>query len=527
MPEHGAWLSAENRQGVAQWRAHVSKWCIGSFIAFLALQRTAGSFWSESNRFFFHWRWSDAPACLLVIVMIGLSFWAGWELAGRHRVSRWLRGLAITAFVLFFGKVCIYTAAVSSDNASKSLAIMLNLIVVAGIVAYVFRPRLVIRVIRGTCLILSPILLIYALILFMAEPLEQTTRNLAPPADHPRQLAAEGPIERVVLVVFDEWSYARTFEGGDVRPEFSNLARISEKSIVFTEAYSPSTVTYHSMPSLLCGVAGTSSIVDETHHLTTPQGAKPVSSYSNMFGDMKQLGYETVLYGQYIPYADSFGQVFSEVISWDSSHLYGYSAWDTMRACMSIELQIWGTVIPGISYPYTAARKRYFSFMAQDIQARALARLAQPGPLFMVLHQSVPHAPYIFERSGLKETIDQDQPVLDAYLDNMAYADTLLGDLYDTAMADPSQKTLLLMLSDHSFRNEPDKETMPEAQVARLERHVPVLVTMTGQQQRLDCTQPFQTVWLKDILQVFLQGPVSPERFHLISQNYERETLFK
>ncbi|NQU11248.1 sulfatase-like hydrolase/transferase [bacterium] len=467
------------------------------FVSYLFYGSTASSFWSPENRFFFHWQFSDALAVMLLFTLSSLLLVCLWVLfthAGRWgRVSAEIIFVCTTAFLMKVNvmEMILHRWAVPSwvNLGVKGVLLLL-------VVALLFRRSRIFASAKVVVLVASPVVILYFYTLLTATSYRTGASLPERDGQHPE------PPPGIVLVVFDEWSYQRTFSNGVVLADYPNIAAAAETAYVFHHAYSPAPMTYDSIPSLINGVAGKSHLVDGSLWMRSGAVDQPVGDYSNMFAIAHHAGYQTVLIGNYLPYESLYGDALDVVHAWN---IYKVLGEDVGRVALSLLLDNIriraGRLAPPLAVPFNRAKNRYFATMAGQLQALLETHASRPAGRFVFAHHSVPHMPLIFDRTGLALPLSRAASVnIEAYLGNLRYLDTLIGRFLKTADGD---RGLWILTSDHSFRFDP--EHPGDESVHSPKRHVPLLLHIPGQTARTDIHTPFLLSHLKRLLAELMQ----------------------
>ncbi len=186
-------------------------------------------------------------------MFVGLMFFIAWRVLERlGRFGLWIRDAAFVVIVTQYARVNLTESLLNAGILAPWGNWMLRAAYVVLLELFlVMRSRMVCGL-RNVCLLLSPILLVYAWTLLNAVSHAQVASNRRvqdawPPQPLPADTVAAG--HGVFLLVFDEWAYGRVFdETGAVKPGFPGLKRVTAK--VFTAAYAPGTLTMESVPHM-------------------------------------------------------------------------------------------------------------------------------------------------------------------------------------------------------------------------------------------------------------------------------------
>ena len=484
-------------------------------LSYLFLRSTASSFWSEENRYFFHWQASDSMGVFFSIALLAALLLLAFAIVRRMgKGGRWIAELGFVMFLTFCLKVNIGEMAMAQIGNSLFVGTVLNLLLLSVFFSFVLRSDRTLKAMQGVCLILSPILLIYAVTLLRAEtyPSDVSRARSEPIQD---RSSTEG-IFRVCLYVFDEWSYTRTFGAdGNVKEEYPSIRRLASRSMVFHDAYSPAQNTFSSIPSLLCGVSGRSVLREGVLCLSVGDETQPVEEFNHLPNRMFSLGYSTVLIGNYLPLPSLFPS--SDVCM--SRDLYKILGRNPLAVGCHLLLENLKIRSPSFlrqaGWPFYYFKHAYFEEMAEWCHNATRVSMKSHVPSFIFAHYPVPHMPFIFDREGLC-TPSYHAASLDPldYEANLRYADTLIGDiLSDLESSSETTETLAIFTSDHAFRADPELNDAEDKD--KQIRHVPLFVFLPNSDRgRSDIRIRMRTASLSDVLYEFLKnGDTSGERF--------------
>jgi hypothetical protein len=420
--------------------------------------------------------------------------------------------------------------------------VLTGAVVAAGLATLHPRMRAIPRVLRGSCLVLSPAVLLVLGQMLAYPAFSVGYEPLTAPAV-PARLAGSsaGPSGNVYLFIFDEWSYARTF-GDDLAEQMPNLARFAERATVYHDAHAPFGATRLSLPGILF----------QTNEQYTWESGKPgfvrpggriddVMRRSNVFSRMKTLGYRTHLAGFSHPYRFMFGPELDTCLSApdgrgnEDAHLTGD---DFLR-----HLRLAGS-LAAMALPKPAgAEWRVHRWCMQDdlaprieqvaiVHRRALEIVRTVSPSFAVLHYPLPHDPFVFDREGVNLELPRTLPLdfgpygphgfirpnpgnhVARYRGNLRYLDTVLGELFDAMReAGNFDDATIVLTSDHTWRFDPALDglyierglpfrSLDFDPVPRALTHVPLIIRQPGQSRRIDIREPAELIDLLDMLEL-------------------------
>lgn len=502
------------------WIAVGKRIVISLFLSFLFLRSTASTYWSELNRFFFLWQRTDTLAVLLAIVIVACLFYiAYWILSRSGKWGRIIFQVIFIGFALFYFKINLGETLERYSFWNRQFSLYLKFASLVIFLVCLFKRDRAIRMITAICLILSPILVMYAGTLIIARPyqsvrIEQTDTNQT-------AITPKNKVIKIFIVVFDAWSYGWTFDNGKVIEDLPSVSYAAEHSIVFHEAYSTSWWTRNSVLSLLCGKEGILEIKKTGVYFTSGGESMPVDEYPNIFKAMKRRGYRTALYGIVVPYPELF---LTGLDHCESKVIYKFLGQGILQVCIS---SILGNLqyrlepfFPFIARPFYYVKHKHIAECVKSIQDSTIQEIRDTRPSFVYIHQQVAHPPYIFNRNGVcKELSDPSDYSDEGYRQMLLFADTLLGEILAEIEKSPySDRTMLIIMSDHGDRNalmrNPDLTETPKEN-----RHVPLLIHLPGQTKQIDVYTPFSLVSLKEMILSYLDTEMEPEEFAKLSGN--------
>lgn len=468
---------------------------VALFLSFCFWRMTISPMWSEQNRFFFHWQPSDALAIGGLLLGVATLFLAFYELLAHlgmlGRVGRDLSFMLIGGFWL---KVAVLESIFADGNIPLVWSFVGEIVYLLLLFLYVSIPALALRTLKNVCLILSPVVVIFAAAIFVADRIDSTVSS-----NHQHVLSTESPeVRKVVFIVFDGNSYDRMFDKGMVLPDYPNMRRLASESLVFNNASSPAAATLQSVTQILCGMKGKVIVDGKQLFILSQNGRVATKDTKHIFSEFARLGYRTTWHGMYLPCGQLFPSGLDEGITKCYYKPIGYSPWDVATSLLSLHA---GKRLSG---PVPFFRKMWawveVSGKAEYdewIHAQALAQIRDPRSGFAFLHYRIPHEPFIHDDDGYVTDMSRlREPSLQAYVGATRSVDRKLGELLDELDQQPwCDQTLLIVTADHGFRNDPQsKERKTDV------HHVPLLVRWPGLTARADFDNYVDLVNLKDVL---------------------------
>ena len=296
-------------------------------------------------------------------------------------------------------------------------------------------------------------------------------------------VSANTPEIPVVWIIFDELDYGITFERQPkelLHPELDSLKRTS---LFATHAYSPFDATSLSIPALLTGSSLKNTIPHNSANMTlmrTDGTIRELRTESTIFSDMRDRSIRTALLGWFFPYARLFNVDFN--VSYP-------------QFLIPISESLTKTVILQLR---NLVESEYFSPFGDSLTANnhitnttslhreAIIQLQKNRYGFIFLHYPVPHNPNIFDSHS--HSYGTNRNIREGYLDNVALADVLLGEIRATMQEiDTWDKALVILSSDHHWRFNTYDGVIDK-------RHVPFLVKLPHQKSGIMFSDRFQTV---------------------------------
>jgi Sulfatase len=347
-------------------------------------------------------------------------------------------------------------------------------------------------VFRNLLAVLSPL----ALITF-AKLSWTTVQNYSPPPALSSQLK---PDRRVVWIVFDEMDQYLAFPGRPSAVQLPEFDRLMRESLHADHAYPPSDSTLRSMPSYLTGKR-----VKEAHPLSGSElglafdgepEIRSLSKEATLFAKAKELGLKTGLSGWYHPYCRLLKR---DLDLCSSEAILQQPYGSSVRANLGLVLR---NLLPLSGDP-----RKTHSAIYQRVLEGALELAGNPNLGLVFLHLPVPHLPRLDQSSGPRFSYPGD-PLVEDYFNNLILADRTLGWVRQAiASAGLSDRTHLIVTSDHWWRYAP--KTFLASQREPGEHHqVPFMVKLAGEQEGIEYQGAFNAVTSHDIALAILKGEI-------------------
>lgn len=473
----------------------------------------------EDNRYFFLWRYEDSVA-VIVDVLILMAVLVAITLASRRAAVAervWNRVLVILVASGFFTLLPTWLLPPITLNAYRLWVVILA----ATAISFFWRKLPVVPVVAGVTAILSPlmpILLVQLLVAHTWSNSEESAGNV------PRPQFAATPAARpdsvpIFIFVFDEWSIKRTAVDGVFRPEYPNSRALGAQALTFSQAWSYSSRSYHSLPALLFQMDQRIQIGPGM--TLWDEGGKqvPTSSMPSLLGRAKAKGYHTALQGFYLPYKRILGD---QVEHERSSPVFprGDTFFDSMKLSAVRNLQ-W------IVEPFFLDARRHYEAGVQSrwwytINHRILDETMQlidavPQNTIAFFHWPLPHGPFVlnedgtyngqYPSGGILDGLHGPHAQLEDYQRHLKYHDSVIGQLVDQfKKSGKFDNALIIMTGDHSWRPDP-MESEPNWKIDPSRRQVPLIIKLPHQQSgQLLSKTVYNNLSLESIVEAAING---------------------
>lgn len=522
--------------------------------AYIALLPQFYLVFSAENRFYLKWALTDHVA---VICAIGLLGFIGW---GAYEALRWgvrarpvlLAGLQYLAvLVLFFlltrtALSLLIRGYVLPENIAAVLSgkvvKLLYYVLLPAVLLAKWRQPLT-RAARALYLLLSPLVILLCLMPLVYPMHTYESVDLAEPVDSPgAEQRSEG--SDIIMVLFDAWSYHRTFPGGVLRDDLPHLREVLETANVYHQAFSPSWDTLASVPRLLMqNDPGFTKLTEAEIREYIFAAKEPWAS--SIFSEAKKT-YFTAAWGFNLGFERLVGSStdFSKTVRPTAEKpSFGHR----VRLLLTGQLTWLRHFGVPIQLPSVHRLPEVdISMQAKEETERIFHRLVQTGeePLFAFVYYLLPHCPFVWDREGRKPdkaiepyrqaSLDQVYLCLgtpEQYLDNLRQLDSVLGRMVaDLKAAGRYDHALIILTGDHTWRVDPDRpwasstNIIAQARAANLPffvtrdvqpiQHVSLVVKLPGQQERRDVWDTVASAELYPIIEAVVRKQPVPNITH-------------
>ena len=402
-----------------------------------------------------------AAAQLMDIVLLGAVLWAILVPLSRTKIYRWVKlVLAVVVPPYLIWRMQALMPFVMSDGlvpiilAVWAAVLLLLLLRFRRIYNYTMRVGDFIGIFFAAFAVFSAVQLLWVMH-WKPGPYERHAvwnPVSAPDAVHP---ARQHPL--LVWVVFDELSYDQVFEHRAHDLALPHFDALREMSTTFTNVQPVGYKTVKIIPSLLTGRT-----IDDYRfrfnnsfvvHYEGEHGWQPVAGRDTVFGDAHNAGWRTAAVGWYNPYCTIYGDALDDCYFMNLDRIDGLmSQRDTFVKNMWSPLE---QMVREIRAPAKADRRGCNYDVKQrlstdlDLQSHWVELLKTDQADFVFLHLSVPHSPNVWSRMNDAYT----QLCDSSYLDNLALADRVLGQMMEMLQSSPRWKdTTMIVEGDHGWR---------------------------------------------------------------------------
>jgi hypothetical protein len=373
----------------------------------------------------------------------------------------------------------------------------LGLAVLTG-VSVIVTPARFSRVLRGALFVLSPVSLVVLAPLLRSAGQPGVPEQRAASVDS-RGIARESSesCSPVVAVVFDELSFSYLYDGGEIGTDFPSLRRLAATATQYLDVSAPGHATLVAMPGFLAARRlHSAEVIDDRLIELDAVGASrafDARGPDGLFATARRAGYATEIVGYYLPYCDLLGDLADTCQSFSFYNAGTFSDGASPVEAIETTLILWPRQFPlGIlkNYPFARQQRR---LVEQTL--RAASRPLGAPAVFRLVHFSIPHLPFAFDRGGYNPPIDAVRTSPDTwYVGQMHYADRIFGELVEHLRRNGDfDRATVVVLSDHGFRFG-GREADP--------LHVPFLVKAAGQRAPASVATPARAeILLREIVQ--------------------------
>lgn len=486
------------------WRAAATALVLATFLA----GRQIASWGTPRNRWDYFWQRQDAVALIVAVLLLALVVYAVGMALSRWEWSRSRRlhelGLVLGLFAALLSQFPALTS-----SAPRAVLLWTGVLVVVWFAWKGWSVKLA-ALAREACLVMLPLVPILFGQMLLWKPWDVTALSTGPAPAPERDTGR--PL--VVLVILDEWSWLRVAPEGELAPEYPNLRRLAERSVLVREARSAGPETRLSIPRLLFQAGGDLIPGNGVAEWKDSTGFRPTHQVPSLFDDLGRLGYRSSVVGFYVNYRSLIGPDQPDRICCKANVYRGPTWISNLVLMLGRNLQHWTDPVSQAIWPSYSAGvySRSWVRLVQALRASAAEELATvPSNTFLLIHLPLPHPPFIFDSAGTFLGAYQGQRKPDdtlGYHRNLQFSDKLLGEIVGTLDgAGRLDQSLLIVTSDHSWRMDPDSSftSRPDADL-----RVPLLIKWPGQERPIVSDERFCQLGLWPVLEAAIQSPAPP-----------------
>jgi hypothetical protein len=316
------------------------------------------------------------------------------------------------------------------------------------------------------------------------------------------------PRPRLIWVVMDELAYKPVFEARPAGLELPHFDALHQQSVVFTNARPISYWTDFALPGLITGHQLSDTRYTYSNKLSyqylPDHSWRQFDPQDSVFADAEKSGWNVAVSGWYIPYCAMFPGMLQRCF-WTDNDNYSF-----IRADRPILTNVWNSFVPQLQ-PWTDSP--LYAMRQQDNHAildHARQNISNDQMDFVFIHIGAPHGPYLFDRRSGRE----DQQPGHSYLDGLAYADLVLGQLFSQMQTTPRwSSTTLIVNGDHSWRtamwqrmNIWSDEDAAVSHGGKFDDRPLLLVHQPGQTEGRTVSTPTPLVGVHDIVESVLRS---------------------
>jgi hypothetical protein len=451
-----------------------------------------------------------AFVCSLVIALLSRGD------AGNHRM-----GWGLVLAIVINAAICSTAKLTDAQTYVPKPGILVGAILVGVWFTRHLKPALFQKVIHGfriallltgLCIVwMAPELLVAALHHQKADTVSFRRERAAATTAHSAR--------RIIWILFDELSYAQTFESNNTLVALPNFHRLAEESISFSHLIPPGYYTAKVVPSLMIGrqVTDLRSTLDGYAIIKTVDNSRwhPLDAQQTIFADARRDGWSTGIAGWSNPYCRLLASVLDSCY-WLPDQFTPAEMYSHMSGQRSALQNAVAPVAKSIRRLRPSQDPNSGDFHVRDAEgvlAPAEALIRDEQIRFVFIHLGVPHPPGVYDRRMQKLRGGG------SYLDNLALADVDLGSLLQAiASTRSAANTTIVICSDHSWRIPMWRNsagwTNEDEQLAKggFDPRPVLLVHFPGEEQGSAISEPVDSLVMHEILQETLRGSIRVQK---------------
>jgi phosphoglycerol transferase MdoB-like AlkP superfamily enzyme len=468
------------------------------FVSLLHFVGQIRSLTTVNNRYMIHWDQMDALV-LLTSITIGGVLIASASILFERSPNRKVRSLGQHIFVLLFVNG-LYASIPLFGNRPRFMALIWSLTLVAVGISYYKKSEFLHKSAGILSMVFSPLIIILGMQLISWSEWTSPATDFEPKIDESKK--------SVVVIVFDEWSYSRTFDGNFPRKDLPNLAALAKESYIFNNARSMFRYTQNSVPALMYQTDSKIIIEDEGAYFQFDDIKKSSKDTPSLFSTAKKNGLNTYLWSFHLPYRNILGEAVDHI---ELEQLEPKGTGFLGRMKNKIERNFANYWQDPLSILWGKKHwKKVYSENWVDINKQFLIDSKKvidtwPKNSFLFFHSPMPHGPYVLNEVGEYQgpyAGDKWESTIEEYDQHLKYMDLVLGQLISNLKNNNKyEDTLLVVTSDHSWRHDPDVKHDDKSDM-----DVPLLIKWPNQKLGYTVSSSIKANELKTILKMHYLG---------------------
>jgi hypothetical protein len=307
---------------------------------------------------------------------------------------------------------------------------------------------------------------------------------------------------RVVVMIFDELDQRIGFDERPSEVLLPCMDLLLSESLACSAAYPPANCTEISIPAFLTGKLVEDTFVEGPTSIglrfSGSLNYEPFREQHTLFHKLSDRSVNCGVVMSYHPIGRLFGDVLTdyhwlEGLSQECS-INGSVAKMTAQFCRSLletpKYSLFGNTL--------TSRMAISHYLQSSAAANRMASDSRLGAA--ILHWTIPHAPYIYNRKTNK--LGNTTMGAAGYLDNVVLTDAAVGRIRaHMTGAGLWNESAVIVTSDHWWRYASGFD-------GKTDRRVPFIVHFPGECHRTDYEKPFNTVALHDVILALVDGVV-------------------
>jgi hypothetical protein len=527
-------ISKATAAGKQNVKYYLSRYWISLTTSFFLFCPYFSRYADEKNRLFFHWTNKDLIALLCCIILVSLvnyvlfvilHFFAG------DRLRKTFNTLFVAVFSLAVVSNLIHVLPLPSTGThfisqlpeNYKYILLLPWLLLMGY-TIIKGSQTIKAVCMSLCFFISPFLPIFVVTTLTYSQWESGIGNLQSFLQEPDNNNNNKP--NIYIFIFDEWSYQRSFKNQKPINFFADLKTFNEQSLTFHQAYSPAAYTLVSIPSFLFqtfwpfdikqGKMGFRVWKKRDSDNNFIETFEDLDNYKTIFQYPRKLGYATCIIGKYIPYGTVLGKRVDFSYSSNDKKYFGQGFPERVLSHFFSAVQLIPKPLSSLNKIFCYVNYRN-NFNILNLTNNLFTKIVEKkkSPVFGIFHYELPHGPFIYTHEGHKPLYccyDDDSP--ENYYGNLAFLNTKIAEIITTLKNNNKfQNSLIVMMSDHSWRADPENDKNNES----LDwRHIPFFIKFPHQKNQIDIKTEFLSSNLGNVINSYLDGKFDYSQAQLV-----------